>query len=128
MTAYTAALPAMRAQITAQIQGNGVACTVTRFSGTKDATGRIPGSYATVGSPETMWIQPYSISRGGSAMMQAQGVLGETTHIGYQIHGGAALIPKDRITASGETYVYDVVDQQIFDTHNELLLKQVRRS
>lgn len=130
MTSYQAALPSMRTQISAQITGNGAPCDVLRFSSTKDASGRQVGSYASIlsGTPETIWIQPYSIAKGGSAMTNSQGILGETTHIGFQTHAGVALIPKDRINQSGETFAFDVIDQQNFDTHNELFLKQVRRS
>lgn len=128
-TAFKAALPAMRAQITAQIQGNGASCDIQRFNQTTDESGRKVGAYESImgSATETIWIQPYSIARGGSANMQPQGVSAETTHIGYQVWGGVGLIPKDRIAVTGEAFVYDVVDQQIFDTHHELLLKKVRR-
>ena len=127
---FVTALPTMRSQVSVQITGNGVVCDVKRFTASKDNTGRENGSWNSLisgGVHETMWIQPYSVTRGGSANVSTQGVNAETTHIGYQVYGGTAMIPKDRVIATGSAFAYDVVDVQNYDTHNEILLKQVRR-
>ncbi len=121
----------MRAQINTQIAAWGVVCDIQRFSPSTDATGRKTGAWASLvsgGVHETMWIQPYvAAARGGNSDIAPQGLNAETTHIAFQTHTGTAMIPKDRIVVSGETYVYDVLESQIHETHKEVMLKQVRR-
>lgn len=130
MTSFTAALPAMRAQIEAQITGNGVVCDVTRIVGTADNTGRKTGAWASLvsgGVAETMWIQPFTGRFGGASNIALQGLNAETTHVIFQKHNGTQLIPKDRIVPAGGGFVYDVIDSQTHETHRESMVKQVRR-
>jgi hypothetical protein len=130
MTQFTDALTGMRAQAAAQIQGNGVNCDVKRATLTTDGTGRkleVYNSLVSGGVNERMWIQPFTGKFGGNSAIQVQGRYAETSHLAFQAWGGVALIAKDRIMPSGGTFVYDVIESQLFETHRETMLKQVRR-
>lgn len=121
----------MRAQIDTQINAWGVVCDIQRFSPSTDGAGRKTGAWASLvsgGVDETIWIQPYTSTRGETSDIAPQGLNAETTHIGFQKHSGTALVPKDRIVPSGAAFVYDVVEAQVHETHVEILLKQVRRT
>jgi hypothetical protein len=126
MTAFADARVGMRAQVAEQIQGAGVRCNVLRFNPTTDATGKKTGSYTSLvsgGVNEIMWIQPI----GGGSDIQDEGLNAETTHYVFQAHEGVALVAKDRILPSGETYAYDVLQPNVLETHRRAELKQVLR-
>jgi hypothetical protein len=126
VTAFAAARSQMRAQVAEQIVGAGVVCDVLRFNPTTDKTGKKTGDYTTLvsgGVAEVMWIQPI----GGSSDVQDEGLNAETTHYIFQAYVGTALIAKDRILPSGETYAYDVIRPSVFETHRRAEVKQVRR-
>ncbi len=115
----------MRAQFDSLIDaGWGVACGVTRLSGSKDGAGHIVGSYASVVTSELMWIQATS----GRSSIDVKNLDAETTHFCFQKHSGYALIPKDRILPSGATYVFDVLHTEVLETHRMSQVKQVLRA
>lgn len=123
MTAFASARTQMRSRAATQIQGNGVAVQINRFTPTTDPTGRKTGSYVSTGASEMMWIQPFS----GGADVVEEGIQAETTHLIYQAWSGTALQASDRLAVSGDPYVYDVVRADVFETHRRAQAKQVRR-
>lgn len=123
MTAYTDSLVSMRAQAKAEIDGAAASCTVSRFNPSTDASGKKTGSYSNLSGSSLIWIQPLA----GTSDIQAQGINAETTHVAFQAYDGRELLPKDRVLVAGGTYVYDVIDSFLFDTHRMSELKQVRR-
>jgi hypothetical protein len=127
VTAFANARAGMRAQAGAEIVGAAGACTLLRFNPQTDATGRKTGSYTSLlasGATEKVWIQPLA----GDSDIQAQGLNSETTHLAYQKWSGTALVAKDRILPSGQTFAYDVIRAQVYETHRRAELKQVMRT
>jgi hypothetical protein len=123
----TAPLTAMRAQFAALMDdGWSVACAVTRFNGgTTDGAGhKSAGSFGSVATSEKIWIQAVA----GRSQIKEQGLDAETTHLAFQKYSGYALMPKDRILPSGQTYAYDVVRAHVLESHRMAELKQVLRT
>lgn len=123
MTAFTSAKGRMRAQVQAQVEGQGSPCQIRRLVQTTDASGHKVSSYQDFGTLEIMWLQPIS----GSADIQDQGLNAETTHFCYQAWQGQPLVPKDQVLPTGEVYAYDVIKSLLFETHRRSELKQVLR-
>ncbi len=118
-------LTQMRAQFNSLLDaGWGVACAITRLSGTADNEGEISGSFVSVTTSERIWIQPLA----GRSMIDNKGLNAETTHLAFQKTSGTPLRPKDRILPSGETYVYDVMRAHVLETHRMAELKQDLRT
>lgn len=121
-------LSAMRAQFNALLDaGWGAPFTLTRFSGVADGAGHLSGTFATVSlvSGERIWIQALS----GRSSIDTKNLNAETTHLAFQKVSGSTIIkPKDRILPSGATYVFDVIESEVFETHRMSQLKQDRRS
>jgi hypothetical protein len=121
-------LTQMRAQFNSLIDaGWGKNFILTRFSGSPNAAGHLSGSFATVSlfSGERIWIQALA----GRSSIDTKNLDAETTHLAFQkISGATALIPKDRVLPSGATYVYDVINTEVFETHRMSQLKQDLRS
>lgn len=115
---------AIRAQAQAVIDDWAIASTVSRFISTTDASGKKTGSFVTQVSGELIWVQPL----GGNSDIREQGLNAETTHLAFQKHSGFALIPKDRILQTGDTFEYDVLRAHIFESHRMAELKLVRRN
>ncbi len=118
----------MRAQFNSLLDaGWGKPFALTRFSGTTDAAGHLSGTFVTItlGSGERIWIQSLT----GRSSIETKNLNAETTHVAYQkISGATVLKPKDRILPSGETYVYDVINTEVLETHRLSQLKQDLRS
>lgn len=115
----------MRAQFDSLIDaGWGTPCKVTRFSGSKNSAGHISGTFTTLVSSERLWIQALS----GRSNVGVMALNAETTHLAFQKRSGTPLLPKDRILLSGDTYVYDVMNSQIFESHRMSELKQDLRT
>ena len=117
-------LTQMRAQFNSLLDaGWGAPFTLTRLTGSANATGRISGSFAsvTLNSGERIWIQAIA----GRSSIETKNLNAETTHLAYQkISGATALKPKDRVLPSGSTYVFDVINTEVFETHRMSQLKQ----
>lgn len=100
--------------------GWGKNCVVTRLSGVADTSGHITGTMKTIVSGERIWIQPNS----GRGRIDQININEETTDFAYRKLAGTALLPKDRILPSGETYRYDVIYEHVFETHRMAELKK----
>jgi hypothetical protein len=115
---------AIRAQAEATINDWAANCAVTRISTTTDDAGHKVGSYASQFASEKIWIQP----RFGRSTVDQVNVLSETTHFGYQQHDGNAILAKDRILPSGDTYAYDVLAVHVKESNRLLELRRVART
>lgn len=117
-------LTQMRAQFNSLIDaGWGIPFALTRLSGVVDTAGHLSGSFGNVGlfSGERIWIQALA----GRSSIDTKNLNAETTHLAFQkISGATALRPKDRILPSGATYVYDVINTEVFETHRMSQVKQ----
>lgn len=119
----------MRAQFNSLLDaGWGKPFVLTRLSGAAvNAAGHLSGSFNSIMlfSGERIWIQ----SLAGRSSIDNKNLNAETTHLAYQkISGATALKPKDRVLPSGETYVYDVINTEVLETHRMSQLKQDLRS
>ncbi len=118
-------LTQMRAQFDALIDaGWGIPSKITRLSGTTDAAGEISGGFATLVSGERVWIQALA----GRSNITVGNLSAETTHLLFQKRSGTPLLPKDRVLPSGATYVFDVINSEIFETHRMAQVKQDLRA
>lgn len=121
-------LAAMRAQFDSLLDaGWGAPFVLTRYSGAVNGAGHLSGSFASVSlvSGERIWIQAIS----GRSSLDSQNLDAETTHVAYQkIANSTVLKPKDRVLPSGATYVFDVINSEIFETHRMSQLKQDLRT
>lgn len=113
----------MREEVKDLVEEWKVPCDISRFISTKNAQGRLSGSFVNQISGESLWIQPI----GGLSEVEVRGLDDETTHLAYQSWSGYAMQAKDRIFASGDTYAYDVVRVHIKESHRVSELKQVKR-
>ena len=114
-------LTQMQAQFNSLLDaGWGKNSLVTRLSGTADTEGEITQATTILASGERIWIQALA----GRAQISTMGLNAETTHLAFQKLAGVALRAKDRILPSGETYVYDVIDAHVLETHR---MAQVKR-
>lgn len=114
---------AWRTQAQEVIDDWAVPSVVTRFIATTDAAGKKAGSFVTQVSGELIWIQPIS----GTSDIREQGLNAETTHLAFQKITGFALLPKDRILPTGDTFAYDVLRALVLESHRMAELKLVRR-
>jgi hypothetical protein len=118
-------LTQMRAQFDSLIDaGWGIPARITRISGTVDAAGEISGGFATLVSGERVWIQAIA----GRSTLAVGNLSAETTHLLFQKRSGTPLLPKDRVLPSGATYVFDVINSDIFETHRMAQVKQDLRT
>jgi hypothetical protein len=118
-------LAQMQAQFNSLIDaGWGIPSKITRLSGTSDAAGHYVGGQATKASGERIWIQAVA----GRSNVGNMGLNAETTHLAFQKLTGTPLLPKDRILPSGATYVFDVVNSEVFETHRMSQVKRDLRS
>ncbi len=121
-------LTQMRAQFNSLLDaGWGAAFSLTRLSASANAAGHLSGSFATVTlvSGERIWIQALS----GRSSLDTKNLNAETTHVGFQkVSGSTVLKPKDRVLPTGGSYVFDVIESEVFETHRMSQLKQDRRA
>lgn len=118
-------LTQMRAQFNSLLDaGWGAPCKVTRLSGTTDSAGHVNGTFATKVTSERIWIQALA----GRSSIDTKNLNAETTHLAFQKTTGYAIRAKDRVLPSGETYVYDVINTEVFETHRMSQLKQDLRT
>jgi hypothetical protein len=115
---------AIRGQAQVVIDDWSIPSTVSRFIATTDSAGKKTGTFVTQVASELIWVQPL----GGNSDIREQGLNAETTHLAFQKYSGFALIPKDRILQSGDTFEYDVLRAHIFESHRMAELKLVRRN
>lgn len=113
----------MRAEAAAVINDAASLCTVSRSTVTTDAAGHKVTTWSAVATNEKIWIQPIT----GREQIQVEGVVSETTHMGYQSYSGYVLSNADRVRPTGDVYDYDVVAVQIHESHRQVQLKRVQR-
>lgn len=128
MTHPTPELPTMKRAMSALINDWGVSCTIKRRDQTKrNAMGAVSAPFSTIGT-ETLWIQPYSAKNSRGSQMMEFGILDKTTHMAFERYSGTSVQNQDQISATGDTYAYDVLSAQITSTHRVIFLQQVKRS
>ena len=100
--------------------GWGIPSSITRLSGSVDQAGHVNGIYRTLASGERIWIQAVA----GRSSIDTKNLDAETTHIAFSKLSGTQLMPKDRILRSGDTYAFDVINSETWETHRFSQLKQ----
>jgi hypothetical protein len=116
---------AMKKDFSGIVDDLGVRCVVTRFSGAVNSAGHMSGTFITVGS-DLMYITPARIREINAR--DAAGIMEMHTHECYQRSSGMVMKAEDRIAASGDVYVYDVLHAEIYDNHRRALVRQVKKS
>lgn len=105
----------------------GVSGKVSRFSGAKNAAGKMSGAFVSV-STQTLWIQPYDKRRNKGSIRDTFGLVDETTHECFWSFSGYDMLPNDRITVAGEVYMYDVLSSDQPENYRHAWLKLTARS
>ncbi len=119
---------AIRQDVSGLIDDEGLDCAVLRRAVGRDSAGRDNGAFATV-STDRFWIQPFESSRAifGQRRLPA-GVLSDVTHIATKRYGTTPVKKEDRVQSPGSPFVYDVIEQENWDTHTNVYLQLVKRS
>jgi hypothetical protein len=116
-----AGLAGMLLDISGLIAEWGVRSTVTRLSGSLNASKRFSGAFVAKASG-SVWIQPED----GNYRRGDAGALEETTHLAY-VRKALNVLSGDRLLPVGDSYEYDVLSIDENPTHNVVLLRRVKR-
>lgn len=113
----------MKVDISGLIDDWGKRCLVSRFSANVTASARSSGTFVNVASG-VFWIQPVA----GSSGRKEKGLEDRTTHMMFA-RLSSSFKAEDRISASGESYLYDVVSVDGENpTHLEIQLERIKRT
>lgn len=123
-------LAGMKSDISGLIDDWGARTIVSRLSSTLTASKRLSGTFVNKLSG-IVWIQPIAMkgTLGGLTTVHRspQGLLDETTHIAIT-RKTLAVQANDKLLPSGETYPYDVLDNEENPTHNTIQLRRVKHT
>ena len=125
-------LAGMQSDISGLIDDWGKRTIVSRLSATLTASKRLSGTFVNKLSG-IVWIQPIPMKgtlmgAGPTTVRRSlQGLLDETTHIAIS-RKTLAIQANDKLLPSGETYLYDVLDNEENPTHNTIQLRRVKHT
>ncbi len=118
---------AMRQDMSALILDWGVSCSIRRQSQSFNTAGQISAAHVSVAT-ELLWIQPSDGRAMRDGLVKEPGLEDEMYFEYFERFSGYAMQVGDQILASGTSYVYDVLAEQVLDNHRHGFIKQIKRS